>query len=190
MEHVLHANEKPKITQKIRRLHCSHNFQVELHVRNRGHTIKIMILTRQVLHMRQPILRCAQRAFVAETQSGVGRDKLRSKAASHNAAAVLLAVAAVGALTASTVTLMEESKYRSRPAQKYESPRSIPVKGAESHHADYNDPPTRPDLPIIPLEEVREHVDEDSMWFTFRGAVYDLTFFKYGHPGGTPVSDL
>lgn len=149
-----------------------------------------MIPTRQVLHLRRPILRCAQRAFVAETQSGVGRDELRSKAPSHNAAAVLLAAAAAGALTANTVTLTEESKYRSRPEQKYESPRSIPVKGAESHHADYNDPPTRPDLPTISLEEVREHADEDSMWFTFRGAVYDLTFFKYGHPGGTPVSDL
>ena len=50
-----------------------------------------------------------------------------------------------------------------------------------------NHPPPRPDLPTIPLEEVADHCDEESMWFTFRGAVYDLTFFINGHPGGTTV---
>lgn len=50
-----------------------------------------------------------------------------------------------------------------------------------------NYPPPRPDLPIIPLEEVVEHADEGSMWFTFRGGVYDMTFFLQGHPGGAPV---
>lgn len=49
-----------------------------------------------------------------------------------------------------------------------------------------NDPPPRPDLPTIPLEEVCEHCDEESMWYTFRGGVYDLTFFLNGHPGGAP----
>ena len=53
-----------------------------------------------------------------------------------------------------------------------------------------NAPPSRPDLPTIPLEEVAEHCDEDSLWYTFRGAVYDMTFFINGHPGGTPVSIL
>ena len=40
-----------------------------------------------------------------------------------------------------------------------------------------NNPPPRPDLPTIPLEEVAEHADEESLWYTFRGGVYDLTFF-------------
>jgi len=85
------------------------------------------------------------------------------------------------------VTLTEsvkgaEEKYRTRPEQKYTSPPEV-----KPHPIDHiNDPPVRDDLPIIPLEEVEEHCDEDSMWFTFRGAVYDLTFFKNGHPGGTP----
>jgi Cytochrome b5-like Heme/Steroid binding domain len=51
-----------------------------------------------------------------------------------------------------------------------------------------NQPPPRPDLPTISLEEVAEHCDESSLWYTFRGAVYDMTFFLHGHPGGEPVS--
>lgn len=73
---------------------------------------------------------------------------------------------------------------RTLPPQKYASPPAIkphPIEGV-------NDPPQRPDLPTIPLEDVEDHCDEESMWFMFRGAVYDLTFFKNGHPGGTPVS--
>ena len=50
-----------------------------------------------------------------------------------------------------------------------------------------NEPPPRPDLPTYSREEVSEHCDEDSLWYTFRGAVYDLTFFYKGHPGGSPV---
>jgi hypothetical protein len=33
---------------------------------------------------------------------------------------------------------------------------------------------------------VNEHCDEESLWYTFRGGVYDLTFFLNGHPGGAP----
>jgi hypothetical protein len=149
-----------------------------------------MMLNRQVIKARPQIIRCAIRSFASEAQTGVGREALSSNTSSTSSAAILLGAAVIGALTAGTVTFTEESKYRTRPAPKYESPRPIPVKGPESHHSDYNEPPPRPDLPTIPLEEVREHTDEDSMWFTFRGAVYDLTFFQYGHPGGTPVSPL
>lgn len=49
-----------------------------------------------------------------------------------------------------------------------------------------NRPPPRPDLPTYTRDQVAEHCDEDSMWFTYRGAVYDLTFFLHGHPGGAP----
>jgi Cytochrome b5-like Heme/Steroid binding domain len=44
---------------------------------------------------------------------------------------------------------------------------------------DFNQPSYRPDLPIYSM---------DSLWYTFRGGVYDMTSFVNGHPGGTPVS--
>jgi Cytochrome b5-like Heme/Steroid binding domain len=52
--------------------------------------------------------------------------------------------------------------------------------------ADFNHPPPRPDLPTYTMEEVSEHADEESLWYTFRGGVYDMTFFLNGHPGGAP----
>ena len=54
-------------------------------------------------------------------------------------------------------------------------------------HPAVNSPPSRPDLPVFTREEVAEHCDEDSLWYTFRGGVYDLTSFYQGHPGGAPV---
>lgn len=78
---------------------------------------------------------------------------------------------------------------KKRPDQKYEAlppPPRAPPQGAGADTTS-NRPPARPDLPVISLDEVAEHCDEDSLWYTFRGAVYDMTFFVNGHPGGTPV---
>jgi hypothetical protein len=136
----------------------------------------------QATKMKPQVVRYCVRSLASQTQSAATKEPLSSNASNKKSAAILLGAAVVGTVTAGTATLMEESKYRARPAQKYESPREIPVKSAESHHGDYNDPPPRPDLPTISLEEVREHADEDSMWFTFRGAVYDLTFFQVWAP--------
>lgn len=61
-------------------------------------------------------------------------------------------------------------------------------RGSQIHPNNY--PPSRPDLPVYTMEEVAEHADEDSMWFTFRGGVYDMTPFAQGHPGGFPVSTI
>jgi len=50
-----------------------------------------------------------------------------------------------------------------------------------------NQIPERPDLPIIPLSEVKKHYDTDvgdgTTWVTFRGGVYDVTEFLPGHLG-------
>jgi cytochrome b involved in lipid metabolism len=66
------------------------------------------------------------------------------------------------------------------------SEQAVAPKGLQAKESSLNQPPPRPDLPTIPLEEVNDHCDEESLWYTYRGAVYDLTFFLNGHPGGTP----
>jgi sulfite oxidase len=48
-----------------------------------------------------------------------------------------------------------------------------------------NNPRPRPDLPVFTLAELQEHVTDDTgYWVSFRGAVYDVTGFIKGHPGG------
>ena len=89
-----------------------------------------------------------------------------------------MGAALFGAMTAGTMTMLEAKQ--KLPKQKYTSPADIVIHGKESHYADYNDPPPRPDLPTFKLEDVAEHCDESSLWFTFRGAVYDMTFFLNG----------
>jgi len=109
-------------------------------------------------------------------------------AASLIGAASALMLANLDAAALEEASAIEEGEYQfqKRPEQKYPSPETSPLHPKESHHSDYNDPPPRPDLPTFSLEDVAEHNDESSMWFTFRGAVYDMTFFINGHPGGTP----
>ena len=101
-----------------------------------------------------------------------------SSTETHNMAAMFALMSL--ALGGAGVALMEPRLRKSPPTSPFQRP-GIPVE-------DPNTPPPRPDLPTIPLEDVAEHSDESSLWYTFRGAVYDLTFFINGHPGGTPVS--
>ena len=124
------------------------------------------MLSRQAFHRLRPTIgRAATRCLATEAQAKA--DQHQQQAFAYAAAFLGLAGAGAG------VALMEA------PASR----KPIPVE-------DPNTVPSRPDLPTIPLEEVAEHCDEDSLWYTFRGGVYDLTFFIYGHPGGTPVSNL
>ena len=135
--------------------------------------------------------RVATRAFAARFASNSAKPSSRPKSSSADtgAGAAALGAALLGASAATAVALLEESadrKYQTLPAQKYPSPEEPPIHGSASHQADYNDPPERPDLPTISLEDLAEHCEESSLWYSFRGAVYDLTFFINGHPGGTP----
>ena len=98
-----------------------------------------------------------------------------------------MAIGVGAATTAGTVTFLDaqNSHYPQPEAMTPDkTPTSLPKASL------INTPPKRPDLPIFTREEVSEHCDEDSLWYTFRGGVYDLTPFYEGHPGGAPVSSL
>ena len=78
--------------------------------------------------------------------------------------------AALSAVTATSVAVMERHQphYQQPQAMVPSSPVAIPDKPRT------NQPPPRPDLPVYTREEVAEHTDQDSLWYTFRGGVYDL----------------
>lgn len=94
----------------------------------------------------------------------------------------LSAIGASMALGASGMTFLEAPDFKKPDGMiPADSPISIQT------HPTVNSPPPRPDLPVFTRAEVEEHTDEDSLWYTFRGGVYDLTSFYQGHPGGAPV---
>jgi cytochrome b involved in lipid metabolism len=128
------------------------------------------MLSRQALRKLRPTFtRVAVRSLATEAHN---------TSSSKNAQAFAYAGALLGLIGAGAgVALMEPQKMKSVAISRDPIPMEDP-----------NTPPPRPELPTIPLEDVAEHNDESSLWFTFRGAVYDLTFFILGHPGGTPVS--
>jgi len=105
------------------------------------------------------------------TQAQTPEANLRSKKTSSNAlsSSSLVAVAILLGLAAGAgaATLLE------KPAER--PPVSIPMtQTKDPSKPDFNQPPSRPDLPTYSLEEVAEHCDEESLWCTFRGGVYDL----------------
>ena len=91
----------------------------------------------------------------------------------------------LGIVTAGSVTFLDARKPH-YPQPNTMVPADTPT--AVSKAPRINTPSPRPDLPTFSREEVAEHCDEDSLWYTFRGGVYDLTAFYQGHPGGAPVS--
>jgi len=131
--------------------------------------------------LRPQVLRLAVRSLATAT----------ADAASNSHKKYFLAAAAtagvIGVATAG-VTLME-ARLKKSPEQVAEVQADLtPNERGDHLKPEFNQPPPRPDLPTYSMEEVAEHCDEDSMWYTFRGGVYDLTFFLNGHPGGAPVS--
>ena len=133
------------------------------------------MLSRQaILKLRPALGRVAGRSLATKAQAEAGRSSSQQENLAYGAAAFLSLVGA-GAGVAMMEGPPSKTKHIGRAPIAIEDP---------------NNPPPRPDLPTISLEEIAEHADEDSLWYTFRGAVYDLTFFINGHPGGTPVSAL
>ena len=94
----------------------------------------------------------------------------------------------LGVATAGTVTFMDARKSRYPQPKTMIPDASTPTSVPKAPRI--NSPPHRPDLPVFSREEVAEHCDEDSLWYSFRGGVYDLTPFYEGHPGGAPVSKM
>lgn len=97
------------------------------------------------------------------------------------------ALSAIGASIAigTSMTFLEAPHFR-QPDGMIQSDTPTSIK----KHPAINSPPERPDLPVFTREEVAEHCGEESLWYTFRGGVYDLTSFYQGHPGGAPVCSV
>ena len=150
-----------------------------------------MILARAgILRVNQVLLRNGPRTlgsqiqFLRATSSAAANNHKENREKIKQAGTLGLAVLA-GAFAAGTVTLAESEFWHPKPV----SVDAINKPGSKFYSiAADNLPPKRPDLPTIPLEKVAEHNDEGDMWYTFRGAVYDMSFFLNGHPGGAPVS--
>lgn len=143
------------------------------------------------MYARQSVLRHGRQsihAFSSLNLSPGGSSSGGTTSVAAVGATLLCAASALILTSHDTTTALEEGEYQFQksPEQKYPSPEATIKHPKESHNADFNDPPPRPDLPTFSLEDVAEHNDESSMWFTFRGGVYDMTFFINGHPGGTP----
>mgnify|MGYP005852142265 CR=1 FL=1 len=112
-------------------------------------------VTRKVMfvQLRSRSARVACRAMATENQSQVGPLSTVDQS-------MLWAAAAVTALGVTFMKLQE--KHTSLEAA---APPEV-ARDNQIHPNNY--PPPRPDLPTYTMEEVAEHADDDSMWFTFR----------------------
>jgi hypothetical protein len=102
--------------------------------------------------------------------NGGGRQQRQSSWNKFDVAAAF----GLSAVTATSVTLMEKQyQLRHKQAPHFVQPDAmIPNKDNPAQIPDkprLNSPPPRPDLPTYSREEVSEHCDEDSLWYTFRG---------------------
>ena len=92
----------------------------------------------------------------------------------HGSTAAVAAAAAAAAIatataTAATVTLSDRRLQPQYPQPDTMVPSPVEAPTTLPQGASVNSPPARPDLPIFSRDEVAEHCDEDSLWYTFRG---------------------
>ena len=106
----------------------------------------------------------------AQHQDSAGGSSYTGKASS------LIALAGVFGLATGALGVAQLEPAPRKPPTSSEA---IPLtQTTDPTKPNFNRPPHRPDLPTYSLEEVAEHCDEESLWYTFRGAVYDLVRFK------------
>ena len=91
------------------------------------------------------VTRMASRAIATEAQTDQRR--------------IWLAAAAASALGMTALSFQQEQP----AAMEQAAPK---LTDNQIHPNNY--PPARPDLPTYTMEEVAEHADEDSLWYTFR----------------------
>ena len=148
-----------------------------------------MLARQAITNLNRSLLRNGPRALSSEANfslraaSSAANNKSQSNAEGMTQAGAMGLAVLAGAFAAGTVTFAESEYWHPKPI-------SVEIKKPASKFyaiAADNLPPKRPDLPTIPLEKVAEHNDENDMWYTYRGAVYDMSFFLQGHPGGAPV---
>jgi hypothetical protein len=151
--------------------------------------------TSMIIPARQTAIRCAPLAkrtllrSVATQVQNNGSRNTNNNPSSNGQPFVWLRAAMVMGTAGTAVTLMDARKKKKKPH--YEQPASLVPSDTPTSIpkvSTVNQTPARPELPVYTQEEVSEHCDEDSLWYAFRGAVYDLTSFYQGHPGGAPVS--
>jgi hypothetical protein len=126
------------------------------------------------------------RSLATKISNTTSKGKQRHKFNDNGRSFLLEMLMAIGVsgITAASVTAMDARRKSHYP----QPPTMVPAPSVNiADQPRINSPPPRPDLPIYTREEVAEHCDKDSLWYTFRGAVYDLTRFYEGHPGGAPV---
>jgi Cytochrome b5-like Heme/Steroid binding domain len=143
---------------------------------------------------RSSVIRLSARSFLASSSSSSAPTAQKSSnnnsnhSHHHGETPLFLGAGLLGGLSAVAMTMMEQQQQQAaHKEQKRPGDSSDAVDGHVKHGKLDNMPPPRPDLPTYTMEQVAEHSDEESMWFSYRGGVYDLTFFILGHPGGTPV---
>jgi hypothetical protein len=131
-----------------------------------------VMLSRSAGNTFKPLLRkTAPRSLGTQASSQRSNGRWSSSKSWKLEAAMALGLSAV---TATTITLMDaqhqkKSKQESLKSPHYPLPDAMITSESIADKPRLNTPPPRPDLPIYTREDVAEHCDEDSLWYTFRG---------------------
>jgi hypothetical protein len=125
----------------------------------------------------KPLLRKTLTRSLATQASQTANGHHRASSSSSSWKLEIAMVLGLSTVTATSITLLDAQKEKKRKKQPHFSQPDEMVSTKLSSSAIISDqprvntPPPRPDLPIYTREEVAEHCDEDSLWYTFRGTI-------------------